>query len=504
MSMHDHCYRRPLGVAGSILCAACLLSCDSGNGIHLPARQSEPFDTAGLTLVARIIHVSDTHVVDDQSPARFAGAQIFTRSAWRPYEAYSTQLFDGILRASNRIHASGRAVSFVIHTGDACDNSQTNELAWFTGVFDGEMIDPLTGPDDRPPDARPDPALDPHAPFQAQGLYRTGVHGDAASILWFSVFGNHDAYAIGVFPIFEDADGLRTAPLPLEDRPDILLPGELNPLAALAYGNVTPALPGPPEFLGLPRAIEPNPDRAFFNKREFIQAMFDTITEPAGHGFTDPNDGPSWYSISPVPGLRLIGLDTCDPAHQVPGFFYHDGSILSEQISFLRAEMAAAQQRDELVVVASHHPSESLMAVYGTATIGAEFQALLNEYPNVIVHLAGHTHRNRVWERGGYVEIETCSTLDDPQEARVVEIWRGETTADVAIAYEMFSHLDDALPPMGDDPLRALRAEAREIAKSAADSSRLNRGPGLPASDRRETELDRHGVFIAPRRVNWW
>lgn len=500
--MHERSYRRPVGMAAAILSAACLCSCDAGNGIRLPARESDPFDTSGLTLVARIIHVSDTHVVDEESPARFAGAQFITRSAWRPYEAYSTQLFDGILRASNRIHAAGRAVSFVIHTGDACDNSQMNELAWFTGVFDGELIDPLTGPDDRPPEARPDPSLDPHAPFQAQGLYRTGVHGDAASIPWYAVFGNHDAYAIGVFPIFEDPAGFRTAPLPLEERPDILLPGELNPLAALAYGNVTPAMPGPPEFLQFPRAIETNPTRAFFNKREFIHAMFDTITEPAGHGFTDRDDGPSWYSVAPVPGLRLIGLDTCDPAHQVPGYFYHDGSILQDQVSFLRAELAAAEQRDELVVVASHHPSESLMGVYGSAVIGAGFQAILNEYPNVIVHLAGHTHRNRVWDRGGYVEIETCSTLDDPQEARVVEIWRGDMPAEVAVAYEMFSHLDDALPPLGEDPLRALRAEAREIAKSAARSSRLNLGPGTPPSDQRPAERDRWGVFITPGRFD--
>ncbi|MCZ6699726.1 MAG: hypothetical protein O7D94_12410, partial [Planctomycetota bacterium] len=32
------------------------------------------------------------------------------------------------------------------------------------------------------------------------------------------------------------------------------------------------------------------------------------------------------------------------------------------------------------------------------------------------------------------------------------------------IAYEMFSHLDDDLPPLGDDPLRGLRSTARDIA----------------------------------------
>lgn len=495
--------RRTRGILGAVSCAACLLSCEADNGLRLPSRESEPFETAGRSLVARIFHLSDTHALDEESPARFPGAQFVTRSAWRPYEAYATQLFDGVVRVGNRIHADGRPISFVLHTGDACDNAQMNELGWFTGIFDGRPIDPLTGPDDRPPDARPDPLMDPHAAYQSQGLYRRGIHGDLPSIPWYTVFGNHDVYSIGVFPFFEGPFGERKAPLPLEGRPDILLPGDLDPVSFLAHGNVTPAMPGPPRFLELPRFVVPNPDRRFFNKREFVRAMFQTITSPPGHGFLDAETGPTWYSLSPAPGLRLIGLDTCDPAHQISGFFYMDGSIGAEQLAFLRSELAAARERGELVIVASHHPSASLQAIYGTAVVGSEFRAVLNDFPNVILHLAGHTHRNRVSDRGGYIEIETCSTIDLPQEARLIEIWRDDGTGDVMIRYEMFSHLDETLPPLGADPLRPLREQAWTIAKADAGAAiRQKQRDPTGQSPRGEPE-DRSGTILLPaaRRV---
>jgi 3',5'-cyclic AMP phosphodiesterase CpdA len=482
-----------------LVCLGLMASCEVDVGARLPARASAGFDPAGHTLLARIVHISDIHLVDEESPARFAGAQVFTLSAWRPYEAYSTQLLDGVVRAANRIHAAGRTVDFLVQTGDACDNAQSNELAWLLAVFDGQRVDPLSGPDDRPVDARPGPDLDPHAAFDPQGLFRNGVHGEADSIPWYGVFGNHDAYSIGVFPIFEDLLGHRVAPLPLEWRPDIVLPGDLDPVGFLTHGRVTPAMPGPPDLLALPQWVEPNAARFFFNKREYVRAMFGTATGPPGHGFLDAETGPTWFSVSPAQGLRLIGLDTCDPAHKIPGFFYMDGSVSAEQLAFLRTELAAARDRAELVIVASHHPSADLQAVYGTAVAGSAFRALLNEFPNVILHLAGHTHRNVVSDRESYIEIETCSTLDLPQEGRLIEIYRDDATGDVAIAYEMFSHLDDALPALGDDPLRSLRQRAQQIATEDTDAAARQRDRDPTGADPAGTMADRQGVYRARR-----
>lgn len=471
-------------------------ACEVDNAPTLPAMESPTLEHTGHTLVARLIHVTDTQIIDEESPARFAGSQEFVSSAWRPYEAYATQLLDGTLRAINRIHASGRQIDFVLHTGDACDNSQSNELAWLIGLFDGEPIDPLTGPDDRPPDTRPSPLMDPHASFTAQGLYRAGVHGDLPSIPWYIVFGNHDRFAIGVFTIFQDVWGRRLAPLPFPQRPGLLIPAVLDPLTWIAHGIVTPANPGPPGLLELPSLVQPNPGRAFFNRQEFIRAMYETVTEPSGHGFADMETAPTWYSTVPVPGLRLIGLDTCEPAHNIEGFPYQDGSISAEQVVFLRTELDTARDNGELVIVASHHPSTSLWEGYGSALTGPSFRALLGEYPNVVAHLAGHQHRHRVADRQGYVEIETASTLDLPQEARLVEIWRDDVDGTVTVAYETFSHLDDDLPPLGDDPLRSLRQRARALAvgdTGATHRQKLRDPTGAEAAGR---PSDRRGVIV--------
>ena len=485
-----------IGLALGALGAA---GCEPDTGLLLPARESGNTIPDGFVLVARFAHITDTHVVDTLSPARFAQAAAFTQSAWRPYEAYSTQLVDGILRTVNRIHASGRTVDFLVHTGDTCDNAQTNELRWFLALVEGEPVDPLSGPDDRPPDARPEPSRDPYAAFEAQGLYQQGRHGDQPSIPWYTVFGNHEVYSIGVFPIFEGMDGHRTAPLPADGRPGWLLPVALDPVAAVAYGNVTPAEPGPPVLFNPPRPVAPNLARAYFSKAEYIAALFDTTTQPPGHGFLDPGDARGWTSVRPVPGLCLIRLDTTDRTQKIPGAFYSEGALSRAQLEFLRTELDAAATRGELVVVMSHHPSEALVPVSGSEVAPDELRALLNQYTNVILHIAGHMHRNRVTDRGGYVEIETCSTLDLPQEGRLIEVWRNPADGRVGVHYEMFSHLDDTLPALGDDPLRRLREQARAIALGDKAAPERQKRYDPSGADPYGEASDREG-FIALRR----
>ncbi|MBW2276502.1 MAG: hypothetical protein JRF63_03355, partial [Deltaproteobacteria bacterium] len=56
---------------------------------------------------------------------------------------------------------------------------------------------------------------------------------------------------------------------------------------------------------------------------------------------------------------------------------------------------------------------------------------VLNDYPNVVAHIGGHTHLNRITPRPaptdlppehGYWEIETASTTMWPQQTRLIEI----------------------------------------------------------------------------------
>jgi 3',5'-cyclic AMP phosphodiesterase CpdA len=444
--------------------------CQVSEGRRLPDESTEPLPAEDYVLVARLAHISDSHLIDEESPARLVFAKGFVPFAYRPYERYSTQLLDGIIRAINRFHASGNTIDCVIHTGDVADNQQFNERRWFRQVVDGESLDPRTGPDDRPPDRRGPVELDPHASFQPEGLYRQGVHGDRPSIPWYDLVGNHDRYALGAFPIVPSLFGSLYAPLPLPSRLGLFLPRFLDPTAGIAHSPITPAHPGPPVGLSLPTQIPPNTDRRYYNRAEFVTITADTLTGPFGHGFAARSPDRTWYSVSPVPGLRLIGLDTCRPVAVVPAGIYSEGALDANQFAFLQNELRAAQDRGELVCVLTHHPSSRLDWTNGSVVSAADLRTTLSRYPCVVAHLVGHMHSHRVSAFDGYVEIQTASTLDFPQEGRIIEIWKRD--ADVQLRYRVFSHLpeNDGSPGGPDcdpvaDPLCEMRRIAFELAR---------------------------------------
>ncbi len=462
-----------VGVAILFALLMCV-GCGSDPAMLLSASQRLPEENTtappeGFTLLARFAHISDTHMVDEESPGRLTVASRLTRSAWRPYEAYATQLLDGTIRTINKRHASGMNIDFVIHTGDGTDNAQRNELGWLVTAFDGGLIDPRTGPDDRAPASLPDPALDPHYPFTAQGLYRNGRHGSKPTIPWYTVFGNHDRFGVGVFPIINGPLGARVSPLPLPDRLGIVAPLWLNPEGALAWAPITPANLGPPPRLNTPTRIEPNPNRRYITNEEFITALLGSTSAPAGHGFDAAHPNRTWYSVSPVPGLRLIGLNSASPALEIPEQSYAEGAISPAERDFLRASLQRAQDANEIVILATHHPSDSLSVALGTALTGRSLRSLLRQFPCVALHVAGHIHKHAAMDRGGYAELVVGSIIDAPHQGRIIEIWR--KGSEIALRYRFFSHLDEIEPPPGedaatlfDDPLLPIRRVAAELA----------------------------------------
>jgi 3',5'-cyclic AMP phosphodiesterase CpdA len=375
------------------------------------------------------------------------------------------------------MHVARHPIDLVIVTGDATDNAQLNELDWFITILDGGRVDPLSGPDDRDPGSLPDLLLDPHQPFYAQGLYRNGVHGDARTIDWYSLAGNHDRFAVGVFPIVNDFSGRRVSLLPLQERIGLFFPVDLDPTGSLSWAPITPGNPGPPPSLSLPIMIQANPERRYFTDREFVEAHLRSVSEPPGHGFDADHPERTWYSVSPRAGLRLIGLNSATPHIEVPTLPYSEGAISVTQVRFLERELERAQEAGEWVIVATHHPSDALEPALGTAVTAGAFRQTLNAYPCVKLHLAGHWHENVVFDRGGYREIVTGSAFDRPQLGRVVELWRQidaqisePVPEDIVMRYWHFSHLDEIAPPdesfadLFDDPLLPMRRDAAELA----------------------------------------
>ena len=133
---------------GGLVAAGCGVNGDDSS-VVLPDESILSLDEEDYRVLVRLGHITDAQVVDEESPGRLAIFDNLVSVAWRPQEAYSAHLLDGAVRAVNRYHREVAPVDFLIHTGDALDNAQGNELRWFLQVLDGGQVNPLSGMDDR-------------------------------------------------------------------------------------------------------------------------------------------------------------------------------------------------------------------------------------------------------------------------------------------------------------------------------------------------------------------
>jgi hypothetical protein len=244
---------------------------------------------------------------------------------------------------------------------------------------------------------------------------------------------------------------------------------------------------------------------------EHLLSRAESAPGPAGHGFTaDAADvGQAYYSFDK--GLvSFIILDSANPS----GF--PSGSIDSTQFAWLEQELISRSSHyadaageavttantDRLIVIVSHHPTNVMTNPYpapdGSATLlGEQVEALLHRFPNVILHVAGHTGRNSASAKpsdtgGGYWEVTTSSSLDYPMQGRLIEVVDNRDGS-LSIFTTMYGaavtlNPGDAEDPTPDDGLnqRLLAGVARQVA--FRDPQRDPTGIGLAASDR-NTEL---------------
>lgn len=442
-------------------------------------------------LLLRFVQISDTQVVDEESPARAVRGDFLIDVAWRPQEAYVPQTLDAVIQNINAIHVAkaGPPIDFLIATGDLADNAQHNELRWFIDTMDGQMVLPDSGlPDgaDRPVAAE----LNPKLAFQATGL--------AADIPWYTVYGNHDALSVGVFGIARIGDdpahwiapqlNIVAGVLGLFSMfpPRSFLAPTIAQSPAILTGDSDRA---DPDTLQLPllqlRAggIDSDVDRHYLNRHMFIEEHFSSTTAPAGHGFTESNrqGGTTYYATVPKAGVavRLIVMDTVapNPPFGLPADF---GVLTRDQFeSFVKPEIESAQAAGEFAIIASHHPSEDFDSLYFVDKVGtAEFRAFLSAQPNVIAHICGHEHRHHVLHVDGpfpYLEIETASIVDFPQEGRLLDVFYDEPTETLRLESTIIGHIDNPT---------TLSAESHR--RSEID---MNQGGGAIFRDGQSTDL---------------
>ncbi|MDD5309401.1 MAG: metallophosphoesterase [Deltaproteobacteria bacterium] len=360
--------------------------------------------------IGYIWHITDAQICDEESPARLINGDSMYESAYRTQESWGALMLDAAVRTGNAF-AAKRPFDFLMVTGDMVDNKQGNELSLFLGVLEGGEVNPDSAKDDDP---IPGPGNDQHDPFEAEGV--------SPLVPWYDTLGNHDDLILGNFATLDwlvaDPTGTIVSALSAAVRPTCLdhpwYPAE----------SVTPArCDMPPKSYFKSMITAPDPARAFYSRDDWLAAHFGTRTGPDGHGFTEDNlnTGNAYYAIEGVlPGVpsRLIVLDTVAAEFQ-------DGEIDDAQFAWFVTELDSAEAAGEVIIVASHHP------VSWVKGKGAAFTAAMNAHPNVILHLAGHTHMNRITPHpakngdppeNGYWEVETSAMLVWPSQMRFVEI----------------------------------------------------------------------------------
>ncbi len=176
---------------------------------------------------------------------------------------------------------------------------------------------------------------------------------------------------------------------------------------------------------------------------------------------------------------------------------------------------------DRLIIIVSHHPLDRLNNPLPgrddeARVLGPELEELLHRFPNVIVHIAGHSHKSRITARadpeerrgGSYWEVSTTSPVAYPMQARLLEVTdNGDGTISLfTTMYDLAAPID---PNEADDPTpgddvneEQIAAVARSVA--AQDPQRDPASAGLAASDRNAELLllapfDLSGVETPPR-----
>jgi metallophosphoesterase (TIGR03767 family) len=456
------------------------------------------------------VHCTDIHLVDAESPGRFEFVERLhgpeplglILPAYRPQEFLNRHAFEALVWTINRIEGSpetGAPIQFMVCSGDSLDNAQHNELSWFLTLMAGGTLTPSSGgpayegvaaagwndPNYWHPDACsdfykerrgfptcPDLLHEVVRPFRAEGV----------RLPWLVCYGNHDALINGT--------ALNTAAY------EQIVTGSHKPWQAPAgfdpIEHLDLYIHHPEAFLSGPaRSVTPDPARRAITIRDFVEAHRSAGGEPRGHGFTRENlaRGTAYYVCDAYPPVRLVVLDTTTPGG------HYQGSVGASQLRWLEERLVEVHSwhfdaegrriesgnEDRPVVVISHHGLRTLsnpLVPYEPDDpkrddlpryLGPEVATLLHRFPNVILWLSGHIHRNVIRPRpdpagrtAGFWEVITSSLLDWPCQARLVEIVsNGDGT--LSVLCTMVDHVAP-LNPQDADGIARLASVHRELA----------------------------------------
>ncbi len=421
----------------------------------LLGKVADPARTKNRRSLIYLGHYTDIHMIDAQSPARLDVLDGESMSLWagvaRPQDTMQMNVLAEMTKAMNAARLSpltGAPMAAAVNTGDSADQHSQLELDWYLGMLDGGTFTPNSGkageyegvqvweniwawhPEDPSQDAFGSYGF-PKIPGLLDAAVSQTITSPGLAVPWYAVFGNHDTLLNGVIPIDSGLRSLATGDRKADDWP-VLAEVYLRGMAqdGGVFNRLTNDVWTQKGLDSRLRHVTADGQRKLFEQLDFMQSHLDSPATPGpiGHGFTQENinTGQTYWMADLNSLVRVFALDTCN---QTAGA---DGAVPEDQFNWLKAGLAQAQQENKLAVVLSHHNSVTLENAAepvfgGQALIHAdEFIAMLNEYPNMVAWVNGHTHINTIkahpnGKGGGFWEITSASCVDYPQQQQLIE-----------------------------------------------------------------------------------
>jgi metallophosphoesterase (TIGR03768 family) len=500
------------------------------------------YDVSSVNNAASLLSfltMSDTHVYDKESPSQ----PFYALGYYNSYESggtpaitftmlYTTHILDAAIQTVNALHKQ-KPFDCGLFLGDACNNSQYNELRWYLDVIDGKLITPSSGGHFGAD------TIDYQKPYQAAGLDKT--------IPWYQTKGSHDNFWFGANLVGTNLVGeyLRQNYIGedlLRLGLDILSPPYSGFDERTYYMGTVDGTTRYGDIIGAgavsntsPITVVADPNRHTLNMKEWMTEYFDTSSNPVGHGFTQTNIDNDFasYSFDPKSNIpiKIIMLDdTQSEIDYNPPIGYGNGSLDQARYYWLISELEKGQAEGKLMIIAAHVPigvqpfASNKLGSWGPESYIQDADtntgpiattntliATLHKYPNLILWLAGHMHYNQVTPfpspdpnhpELGFWEVQTPSLRDFPQQFRTFEIVRNSDKTISIIITDVDPAVRDGSPAAMS---RFYAVAAMQLYKTPA--------PYAPAcvynaelikqlSPEMQTKIQHYGKRITPVRVS--